>query len=107
MQIRNPKCKDIPESSFLEETHFAEFVVTEVRAIVGREGSDIAEMAFDGIFHECGGLIVVGMSGAEGFLDDFVDEAEVFEVLSGEVEVIGGVLRAACIFPQDGSAAFG
>ncbi len=68
---------------------------------------EFAQSFVDVAFDVVGGGAGVAVGGAEGFLDDFVDDADLLEVFAGEFEGLGGIGGIFAALPQNAAAPFG
>src|SRR5436190_20681282 len=94
-------------SLLAQRTHRKVLLLPTFAEFLDPDLAEMAHMATQGFTQRRGRRFGVGMRPARRLGDDLVDDAELQQVLGGDLEGLGGPLPLARVLPQDGRAAFG
>src|SRR5258708_15403181 len=89
-----------------ELAHVAEFLVAGMEEFLNALIGENKELALEGVAENFGGGFVVAVGAAVWLGDNFVDDAEVFEVGGHDLHGDGGGFGFGGVAPDDGCTAF-
>ncbi len=95
------------DAAFFVHAEVAVALVAGFQELFAGKGAKVVEVFEQRVAEGICRLFRIVVGSAEWFGNDFVDDAEFFEVIGVDFERLGGLGRGGAVFPKDSGAAFG